>query len=58
MNFMEANKYLEQASSHSRPSDIAKDAKIKKFWEDLADNWITLNECENIRPKSYLTNKK
>jgi hypothetical protein len=51
MNFMETNKYMDHASNCSRRSAMAKDAQIKKFWEALADEWITLNECENVRPR-------
>jgi hypothetical protein len=51
MNFIETNAYLERAKSCSRRSEMAQDVKIKKFWEDLADEWIVLNECENPRHK-------
>ena len=44
MNFIARNAYRMRAEHCSQRSDMAKDAKIKKFWEDLADEWMELND--------------
>ena len=43
MNFIERDAYRERAEHCSQKSDMAKDEKIKKFWEDLADEWMALD---------------
>jgi hypothetical protein len=43
MNFIARNAYRARAEHCSQKSDMAKDEKIKKFWEDLADEWMELD---------------
>jgi hypothetical protein len=44
MNFIARNTYRLRAEHCSQKSDMARDAKIKKFWEDLADEWMALDD--------------
>jgi hypothetical protein len=44
MNFIARNTYRLRAEHCSQKSDMARDEKIKKFWEDLADEWIALDD--------------
>jgi hypothetical protein len=44
MNFIARNTYSLRAEHCSQKSDMARDEKIKKFWEDLADEWIALDD--------------
>jgi hypothetical protein len=44
MNFIARNPYRLRAEHCSQKSDMARDAKIKKFWEDLADEWMALED--------------
>jgi hypothetical protein len=43
MNFIPRIAYRLRAEHCSQRSDMAEDEKIKKFWEDLADEWMALD---------------
>ena len=37
-----AHAFHDYAEGCSRKSSLSKDEKIKKFWEDLAEDWLAL----------------
>jgi hypothetical protein len=51
MKFSETNAYRTRAASCCHKSDMANDARIKKYWDDLADDWLALADVliENDR---------
>jgi hypothetical protein len=42
MNFIGANAYQARAIYCSKQAELSNDVKFKKFWDDLADDWLTL----------------
>ena len=42
MEFYETRDYRARATHCCSQSSLAKDAKLKKFWDDLADSWIEM----------------
>jgi hypothetical protein len=42
MKFSETNAYRARAANCLHQSDLNTDAKLKKYWEDLADDWLAL----------------
>ena len=42
MTILEKNVYRTRVTYCCSQSNLAKDVKFKKFWDDLADNWIEL----------------
>ena len=43
MKFEETSAYRAHAAHCSHQADLAQDAIIKKFWDDLADDWLALD---------------
>jgi hypothetical protein len=56
MKFEETNAYRVRAAHCSHQAGLAQDTILKKFWDDLADDWLALNstmlavENARIRP--------
>lgn len=44
MKFREASTHQLRAENRAHPPTLSTDAKFKKFWDDLADDWIALSE--------------
>jgi hypothetical protein len=42
MKFSETNAYRARAANCRYQADLNTDAKLKKYWEDLADDWLAL----------------
>jgi hypothetical protein len=49
MTIIEKNVYRARVTHCCGQSSLAKDARIKKFWDDLADNWIALEGALVVR---------
>ena len=43
MKFEETNAYRVRAAHCSHQADLAEDRILKKFWDDLADDWLALD---------------
>ena len=43
MKFEETNAYRLRAEHCAHQADLAEDAILKKYWDDLADDWLALN---------------
>ena len=62
MKFEETNAYRVRAAHCSHQADLAEDAILKKFWDDLADDWLALDSTmlaannARIRP-SFVSQK-
>ena len=62
MKFEETNAYRARAAHCSHQAGLAEDAILKKFWDDLADDWLALDgtmlavENARIRP-SFVSQK-
>jgi hypothetical protein len=37
-------KFLTGHSNHGRDQHLVKDEQLKKFWDDLADDWLELED--------------
>jgi hypothetical protein len=42
MKFSESNAYRARAAHCSHQSDLNDDTRLKKYWDDLADDWLAL----------------
>ena len=42
MTILKKNAYRARVTHCCSQSSLVKDAKLKKFWDDLADSWIAL----------------
>jgi hypothetical protein len=42
MKFSESNVYRARAAHCSHQSNLTDDARLKKYWDDLADDWLAL----------------
>jgi hypothetical protein len=42
MNFSKINAYRARAANCSHQSDLIDDSRLKKYWDDLADDWLAL----------------
>jgi hypothetical protein len=42
MNFSKINAYRARAANCSHQSDLIDDSRPKKYWDDLADDWLAL----------------
>jgi hypothetical protein len=62
MKFEETNAYRARAAHCSHQADLAQDAILKKFWDDLADDWMALNSTmlavENARIRPSFVSQK
>jgi hypothetical protein len=62
MKFEETNAYRVRAAHCSHQADLAQDAILKKFWDDLADDWLaldgTLLAVENARIRPSFVSQK
>ena len=62
MKFEETNAYRARAAHCSQQAGLTEDNILKKFWDDLADDWLALNstmravEKARIRP-SFISQK-
>ena len=43
MNFEETNAYRVRAAHCAHQADLAQDTILKKYWDDLADDWLALD---------------
>lgn len=43
MKFEETNAYRAHAAHCSHQSGLTQDTMLKKFWDDLADDWMALD---------------
>ena len=43
MKFDETNAYRARATHCSNQAGLTQDTILKKFWDDLADDWMTLD---------------
>ena len=43
MKFEETNAYRARAAHCSNQAGLAQDTILKKFWDDLADDWLALD---------------
>lgn len=43
MKFEETNAYKARAAHCSHQAGLAQDSILKKFWDDLADDWLALH---------------
>ncbi len=43
MKFQEINAYRPRAAHCSNQAGLARDTILKKFWDDLANDWMALN---------------
>jgi hypothetical protein len=44
MKFTKINAYRARAAHCSEQADLAIDAKIKQYWNDLADDWLAMDK--------------
>lgn len=62
MKFDETNAYRTRAAHCSHQADLAQDTILKKFWDDLADDWMALNSTmlavENARIRPSFVGQK
>ena len=42
MKFSESSVYRARAAHCSHQSDLNDDIRLKKYWDDLADDWLAL----------------
>ena len=62
MKFEETSAYRAHAAHCSHQAGLAQDAILKKFWDDLADDWLALDSTmlavknARIRP-SFVSQK-
>jgi hypothetical protein len=42
MKFSESNAYRARAAHCSHQADLNDDSRLKKYWDDLADDWLAL----------------
>ena len=45
MKFEETNAYRVRAAHCSHQAGMAQDTLLKKFWDDLADDWMALDSA-------------
>lgn len=43
MKFEETNAYRERAAHCAHQAGLTEDSILKKFWDDLADDWLALD---------------
>ena len=62
MKFEETNAYRARAAHCSHQAGLVEDEILKKFWDDLADDWLALDgtmlavETARVRP-SFVSQK-
>ena len=62
MKFEETNAYRARAAHSAHQAGLAEDEILKKFWDDLADDWLALDgtmlavDNARIRP-SFVSQK-
>ena len=49
MTIIEKTAFRARVTYRCRQSGLTRDARIKKFWDDLADNWIALEGALVVR---------
>ena len=49
MTIIEKNAFRARVTYCCGQSGLTRDARIKKFWDDLADNWIALEGALVVR---------
>ena len=42
MKFSKTNAYRARAANCSHQSDLNTDTRLKKYWDELADDWLAL----------------
>lgn len=57
MNFSGNNAYRARAAHCSHQSDLTKDAMLKKYWDDLADEWMALDASILVQNDPYVKAK-
>lgn len=62
MNFEETNAYRARAAHCSHQAGLTEDSILKKFWDDLADDWLALDSTmlavENARTRPSFAGHK
>lgn len=53
MQYVENNGYQDRAAQCSHQAGLTQDATLKKYWIDLADDWIALDKS-SIAAKSFI----
>lgn len=50
MKFNFSNEYHKRAEHCAQQSQLAKDAQLKKYWDDLAAEWLVLENAQAASP--------
>lgn len=62
MKFEETNAYRARAAHCAHQAGLTEDSILKKFWDDLADDWLTLDgtmlAVKNARKKPSFAGHK
>ena len=62
MKFEETNAYRAHAAHCAHQAGLTQDTILKKFWDDLADDWLALNSTmravENARIRPSFVSQK
>lgn len=62
MKFEETNAYRARAAHCAHQADLADDRILKKFWDDLADDWMALHSTmlavKNARTRPSFAGQK
>jgi hypothetical protein len=62
MKFAETNAYQARAAHCSNQAGLAQDTILKKFWDDLADDWMALHNtmlaADNARIRLSFVSQK
>lgn len=53
MKFNRSNEYRARASHCSQQSRLTQDTQIKKFWDDLAAEWLVLENTQADLPEKH-----
>ena len=54
MKFNRSNEYHARAAHCSQQSSLTQDAQLKKFWDDLAAEWLVLENAQAELPVKVL----
>ena len=55
MKFNFSNEYHKRAEHCSQQSRLAKDAQLKKYWEELAAEWLALENVQVGSPAKAIS---
>jgi hypothetical protein len=57
MKFDFSNEYRKRAEHCSQQSHLTKDAQLKKYWEELAMEWLALENVQTGSPAKAISSR-